>query len=119
MDKNNYIEQLKTTNWQKKRLEVFNRDGFKCTACNSENNLQVHHKAYKYGKAPWDYNLVNFVTLCDKCHEHVTIQKKSIKLLFDVYFNEPDRLDTFGELFLFIKELDNSKLKKIKNKIVK
>jgi hypothetical protein len=65
-----YAEKLKDPRWQKKRLEVMQRDDFKCKLCNDKSNtLHVHHKSYQYGKEPWDYELDNFDTLCVPCHE--------------------------------------------------
>jgi 5-methylcytosine-specific restriction endonuclease McrA len=65
-----YYEKLKDPRWQKKRLEILNRDGFKCTLCGEEQiTLHVHHKVYEYGKNPWEYNNSVFTTLCETCHE--------------------------------------------------
>ncbi len=65
-----YGEKLKDPRWQKMRLEVMQRDGFKCANCNSaENTLHVHHKFYVYGNEPWEYELVDLLTLCEICHE--------------------------------------------------
>ncbi len=65
-----YAEKLKDPRWQKKRLEVMERDDFKCKLCNDDSKtLHVHHKSYQYGKEPWDYELDNFTTLCYDCHE--------------------------------------------------
>ncbi len=42
-----YKEQLTHPNWQRKRLEIFQRDNFACTICgNTEHQLQVHHLYY-------------------------------------------------------------------------
>lgn len=39
-----YSEKLKNPRWQKKRLEIFERDGWKCRACQDEKStLHVHH----------------------------------------------------------------------------
>lgn len=45
-----------------------NRDEYKCTICNSKEELQVHHlEAYsKYKNLRYDIN--NGITLCKKCH---------------------------------------------------
>lgn len=64
----NYKELLKSPKWQKKRLEVFQRDGFKCTFCSdSETQLQVHH--LRYHKNPIEQSISDLVTLCKDCHE--------------------------------------------------
>lgn len=65
-----YSEKLKSPKWQKKRLEVLNRDDFTCTLCgDTESTLHIHHKSYKKNTEPWDYELDNFQTLCEVCHD--------------------------------------------------
>ena len=65
----NYSEKLKDPRWQKKRLEVLERDEWACTSCyDSESTLHVHHKYYEKGKEPWDYPMDSLLTLCDDCH---------------------------------------------------
>jgi 5-methylcytosine-specific restriction endonuclease McrA len=52
----NYSQLLRDQRWQKKRLEIMQRDEFTCTRCyESEKTLNVHHCYYLYGKKPWDY----------------------------------------------------------------
>lgn len=65
----NYIEQFKSPLWQKKRLEILNRDNFTCQNCKSKDKqLHVHHYLYeKYNKI-WEYEDDYLITLCDKCH---------------------------------------------------
>jgi hypothetical protein len=65
-----YSDLLKDPRWQKKRLEVFQRDKWACRSCGStEKTLHVHHIIYKYGANPWEYPLDNFLTLCEPCHQ--------------------------------------------------
>jgi hypothetical protein len=67
-----YSEQLKDPRWQKLRLEIMDRDGFACKTCGRKNRtLNVHHKRYIKGNAPWEYAAVDLVTLCEKCHKCV------------------------------------------------
>src|SRR5688572_8497448 len=62
-----YSEKLKDPRWQKKRLEVLQRDQFKCRICNDEKNtLHVHHS--KYSGDPWDVNIGDLFTVCKHCH---------------------------------------------------
>jgi hypothetical protein len=64
-----YAEKLKDPRWQKKRLEIFERDKWTCQACgDTTQTLNVHHRFYKSGLDPWEYNEVDLVTLCDNCH---------------------------------------------------
>ena len=75
-----YKEQYLHPKWQRKRLEVLQRDDFKCTKCgDSENTLHVHHIEYKRNTDIWDYPDENLITLCETCHAEIhspTIQKK-------------------------------------------
>lgn len=65
-----YAEKLKHPKWQKKRLEILERDGFKCYHCRDDSEtLHVHHIYYERGKQPWEYPSEAYVTLCATCHE--------------------------------------------------
>jgi hypothetical protein len=49
-----YAEKLTNPKWQKKRLRILERAGWKCESCgDSEESLQVHHLVYSKGE-PWD-----------------------------------------------------------------
>ena len=77
-----YIDKLKHPKWQKKRLEVLNRDEFRCQLCWDNNStLHVHHKYYKKGQEPWAYKLKAFITLCEHCHKkyHPENNKPQVK----------------------------------------
>lgn len=66
----NYKEQYLSPKWQKKRLEILSRDNFTCQMCgDTESTLHVHHTIYIPGKDIWDYDGIQLITLCDKCHE--------------------------------------------------
>lgn len=65
-----YSIKLKDPRWQKKRLEIFERDNWTCQYCGDKNNtLNVHHKDYDDNIEPWDYPDEWLITLCDECHE--------------------------------------------------
>jgi hypothetical protein len=65
-----YWEQLKSPQWQRRRLEIMSRDEFECQYCgDSESTLNVHHKHYFKGRMVWDYSDDELVTLCESCHE--------------------------------------------------
>jgi hypothetical protein len=62
-----YKEKLTDPRWQKKRLEIMNRDAFTCVSCGATNKtLHVHH--LKYIKDPWDVSNDFLQTLCFECH---------------------------------------------------
>lgn len=70
MAKKSYYELLKDPRWQKRRLEIMERDGFACWECQAEDvTLNVHHSYYrKDAEGPWDYPGSDLTTLCEKCH---------------------------------------------------
>lgn len=71
--KQSYSEKLRSPQWQRKRLEIMQRDNFCCRDCQSTtSNLQVHHTYYTAKTEPWEYDDDSLVTLCDKCHDEIT-----------------------------------------------
>jgi hypothetical protein len=65
-----YFEKLKDPRWQRKRLEIMQRDDFKCLSCDdSTQTLNVHHAYYVTGRNPWDYPSWSLSTLCQDCHK--------------------------------------------------
>lgn len=66
--KKSYREQLLSTEWSDKRDKILKRDGFKCTKCGCNKNLQAHHKYYVNGKKAWEYPNKALTTLCKPCH---------------------------------------------------
>lgn len=64
-----YSEKLKNPLWQRKRLEIMQRDEFSCRDCSSSDlPLSVHHTIYVKGKEPWEYPDTLLITVCDECH---------------------------------------------------
>lgn len=62
-----YAEKLKDPRWQRKRLEVLNRDKFTCQCCQATLiELHIHHK--KYSGEPWEAPSEDLITLCKHCH---------------------------------------------------
>lgn len=70
MSKNlTYAEQLRHPNWQRRRLEILERDGFECQLCfDTETQLHVHHKRYFKGRKAWEYEDEYLITVCENCH---------------------------------------------------
>lgn len=69
MKNGSYSEKLKDPRWQRKRLEIFNRDGWTCVSCGrADLELHVHHTRYIPYRAPWEYGRELLQTLCNKCH---------------------------------------------------
>lgn len=62
-----YSEKLTDPRWQRKRLEILNRDNFSCQLCGSDKyTLHVHHKSYNGD--PWETANSELITLCEDCH---------------------------------------------------
>jgi hypothetical protein len=79
-----YGEMLKDPRWQRKRLEILERDGWKCQtqACGTTTvTLHVHHRRYERGLSPWEYDGNDLVTLCEDCHAEVTRSRRELEAL--------------------------------------
>ncbi len=103
-----YAEKLKDPRWQKKRLEIMERDEFTCQCCKSKDKtLHVHHKTYEFGNDPWDYEDFNFITLCMLCHTEEEYQKlifnASIKFLLINGVNYYDLVELLSPKYWEIK----------------
>jgi len=68
--KQEYAKKYRDPRWQKKRLEVMQRDEFTCqSCCDDTKTLNVHHRFYLPDKEPWEYPSDVLITLCEDCHE--------------------------------------------------
>lgn len=64
-----YGDLLRDPRWQKKRLEMLDAAGWKCKTCGSgEKTLNVHHRKYRSGAKPWEYENTELDVLCEDCH---------------------------------------------------
>lgn len=69
MRRTSYRRLLRDPRWQKKRLEIFARDRWRCRECGAQDReLQVHHVRYLAGGMPWEVPSGWLVTLCKPCH---------------------------------------------------
>lgn len=101
-----YAEKLKDPRWQKKRLEIFERENYTCQSCgDTSTTLHVHHCHYFKGN-PWDTDSGWLKLLCEKCHELRQALEDSCTLnlhgLFNTYFTDLDRLKDFCEQFRYV-----------------
>jgi 5-methylcytosine-specific restriction endonuclease McrA len=60
---------LDATSYRELHRKVLERDGWRCQACGSMHNLQVHHLRFRSQSG--DDAEQNLITLCDECHERV------------------------------------------------
>lgn len=90
-----YWEQLKDPRWQRRRLEIMQRDEFVCRICyDAESTLNVHHKHYFKGRAPWEYEDHELVTLCEHCHEAQHERDADVKeVLARLHTDGPHNID--------------------------
>ena len=62
-----YQTDLLDPRWQRKRLEIFQRDDFQCLRCGATDKpVTVHHRSY-HGR-PWECPEFDLETLCQKHH---------------------------------------------------
>jgi hypothetical protein len=79
--KMSYSDKLKHPKWQKKRLEIMDRDKFCCKLCNdSETTLNVHHLEYGEGD-PWEIENDKLITICEHCHFEMDSNKNMPKIV--------------------------------------
>ncbi len=77
-----YSEKLLDPRWQKKRLEILQRDNFTCqiTGCfETTKTLHVHHLDYldsETSEGPWDYPDNYLITVCEDCHNEINERRK-------------------------------------------
>lgn len=71
---NDFFAQYKDPRWQKKRLQVMERDGFMCRSCqDTGTTLNVHHAVpYRKDTKPWEYEDDELITLCEDCHKKIS-----------------------------------------------
>lgn len=83
---NNYSKKLKDPRWQKKRLQIFNRDKWACKMCkDTETTLNVHHLEYIDGNDPWDYPNSMLITVCEHCHTEIELNRKQDEETTEIY----------------------------------
>jgi 5-methylcytosine-specific restriction endonuclease McrA len=108
----NYKEQYQHPKWLKKRFEVLERDGYKCTNCGeNQKNLNVHHYFYNKGWNVWDYNSMHLTTFCDDCHNKWHEIKDGLDVMFSVKTNH---LYQLSEIIRLARNKTQSELNEIK-----
>ncbi len=68
MDKEEYIEYLKSDDWQERRKEMMDEAGWECSEC-GEKAKELHHLSYD--NLGFEMLWVDVVPLCSKCHKEV------------------------------------------------
>lgn len=66
----NYSDKLKDPRWQRKRLEILQRDNFTCWYCgDNKSTLHIHHETYFKNMEPWEIYDECLTTVCEDCHK--------------------------------------------------
>jgi hypothetical protein len=114
-----YQEQLKHPKWQKKRLEILERDKFKCSICgDTDVTLHVHHKvSYDNNKKPWEYSDNDYETLCEHCHKSISDLNKQIQRLILSDYCHTSKLNEIHKILNELKSMDVFQLSAIYNVI--
>lgn len=81
-----YAEKLKDPRWQKKRLQILEREKFTCQYCSdTETELHIHHLRYPKSGDPWDVNDSDLMVLCKHCHNIEESYKKNDAIVFKMH----------------------------------
>lgn len=97
--KYDYAAKRKDPRWQKKRLDILNRDNFACVSCGSTTSpLHVHHRYYVSKREPWNYPDFCLLSLCEGCHDFLH------RDVDDVQY--PDQWEILANEVLRFEELD-------------
>ena len=92
-----YSQKLRDPRWQRKRLEIFQRDQWTCKWCKSKDRtLNVHHHWYNRQWEPWEYPDHLLVTLCEECHLRIESLKGVISIALVDY---PGFRDGISDLY--------------------
>lgn len=115
MAEKTYKEKLLDRRWEMKRLEILQRDGFKCTdtGCSSDENetLHIHHLDYIKGAEPWDYPNEYLQTLCAICHKTIADEREMYesKLVngFRLHFKDSFKQMCAAQVFKSFENIDD------------
>lgn len=66
-----YSQKLLDPRWQRRRLEILDAAGWRCTYCGAtDKTFHVHHRRYIRGHQPWEYEDADLAALCKDCHSN-------------------------------------------------
>lgn len=103
----NYQEQIKSPKWQRRRLEILNRDNFTCQICGcQEKTLNVHHLMYDKNKEIWDYDDWQLITLCEDCHDNE--HNSELKNIMNIIKSLQSKGITLFEIYTLLESVDVS-----------
>jgi len=105
-----YAEKLQDPRWQKKRLEILQRDNFRCTCCGDDKaTLHVHHVKYK--GEPWEVDNSLLRTLCNVCHfAHEFYKDTIIRKIVKTKFPSGDIWLIFSDNWTIVSFVQNKEI---------
>lgn len=104
-----YKQKLRDPRWQKKRLEIFNRDNWTCLDCKrTDRELHLHHNKYEYGTEPWDYEDNVYETLCYVCHNDEHSDEPELPRNYEHLIIKKEEPDVITSINRQINELEMS-----------
>lgn len=105
-----YKEQLLDPRWQRRRLDILERDEFKCQLCYDPfTTLHIHHFYYRNIMA-WEYQDHELITYCKHCHSIAEYYKKIDERILIAKVIKRPVSDGIENLFSFIIDRDSVKI---------
>jgi hypothetical protein len=99
-----YSEKLKDPRWQRRRLEVLEAAGWKCSQCEStDQTLHVHHNFYRSRTEPWNYPDHALRVLCEGCHENAEFQRRELAQCIEGLYDSEYGISAVEAVIGFIK----------------
>jgi len=89
-----YERLLNDPHWERKRVKIFKRDGYKCTVCESKRKLECHHTFYYEDyRQPWLYPDDSLLTLCHDCHVNFHLHNEIAVISAPVYKKKNNKMN--------------------------
>jgi hypothetical protein len=105
----NYSDKLKNPRWQKKRLEILERDNYICQFCGHDDfTLVVHHKYYDKTIEPWDYPNEALITLCEYCHKDETEKRDDYEKQIIALMRNSFSVSSLKALIFYLKRIPSN-----------
>ena len=101
-----YSEKLKDPRWQKKRLDILNRDNFTCQLCADKyTTLHIHHFCYNTNYNPWDVEDNDLITYCEHCHSFIEFYKNSGNIVVGITKNKNKNGDIVMHSYIYVMDI--------------
>ena len=86
-----YGDKLLDPRWQKRRLEILNRDSWKCQGCfATEKTLHVHHEWYAKSGDPWDVPDAALMALCEAAPSDELLGVMAADFVYSLLYQHAD-----------------------------